>query len=98
RTFLGLVLRCARCHDHKYDPITRQDYYALYGIFASTRFPYAGSEEFASKQFPRASFVPLLPPDEAAKCRDAERQRNEAAQREIQQLEQPLEAVKKTAA
>ncbi|MGD9646444.1 MAG: PSD1 and planctomycete cytochrome C domain-containing protein [Pirellulales bacterium] len=64
--FLGLTLRCARCHDHKYDPTTTADYYALYGIFASTQFPYAGSEEFASKNLPRSGFVPIVPPDEAA--------------------------------
>ena len=37
RTFLGLTVACARCHDHKYDPITMRDYYALAGVFASTR-------------------------------------------------------------
>lgn len=37
RTYLGLTVACARCHDHKYDPITTQDYYALAGVFASTR-------------------------------------------------------------
>ncbi len=36
-TFLGLTVACARCHDHKFDPITQQDYYALAGVFASTR-------------------------------------------------------------
>lgn len=36
-TFLGLNIACARCHDHKFDPITVQDYYALAGVFASTR-------------------------------------------------------------
>jgi Protein of unknown function (DUF1553)/Protein of unknown function (DUF1549)/Planctomycete cytochrome C len=36
-TFLGLTVACARCHDHKFDPISQQDYYALAGIFASTR-------------------------------------------------------------
>jgi hypothetical protein len=34
--FLGLTLSCARCHDHKFDPITHEDYYALAGIFYST--------------------------------------------------------------
>lgn len=38
RTFLGLTLGCARCHDHKTDPVTQEDYYALAGVFASTRF------------------------------------------------------------
>jgi hypothetical protein len=36
-TFLGLTAACARCHDHKFDPITTQDYYALAGVLASTR-------------------------------------------------------------
>ena len=34
--FLGLTVGCARCHDHKFDPIPHKDYYALAGIFRST--------------------------------------------------------------
>ena len=37
RTFLGLTVGCARCHDHKFDPLTLEDYTALAGIFTSTR-------------------------------------------------------------
>ncbi|MDB5390192.1 MAG: Protein of unknown function (DUF1553)/Protein of unknown function (DUF1549)/Planctomycete [Planctomycetaceae bacterium] len=37
RAFLGLTLACARCHDHKFDPISIDDYYSLAGIFFSTR-------------------------------------------------------------
>jgi hypothetical protein len=37
KTFLGMTFGCARCHDHKYDPITEKDYYALAGIFRSTK-------------------------------------------------------------
>jgi hypothetical protein len=37
RAFLGLTVSCARCHDHKTEPIGRRDYYALAGIFYSTR-------------------------------------------------------------
>ncbi len=37
RTFLGLTLACARCHDHKSDPVSAQDYYALAGVFASVK-------------------------------------------------------------
>ncbi len=36
RALLGLTVACARCHDHKYDPIPTEDYYALAGVFAST--------------------------------------------------------------
>jgi mono/diheme cytochrome c family protein len=44
RGFLGLTVACARCHDHKFDPIGQKDYYGLAGIFASTQY----------KEFPRA--------------------------------------------
>ena len=37
RAFMGLTVSCARCHDHKFDPIGDEDYYALAGIFTSTR-------------------------------------------------------------
>ena len=37
KTFLGMTFGCARCHDHKFDPITARDYYALAGIFRSTK-------------------------------------------------------------
>lgn len=36
RAFLGLTVACARCHDHKYEPVTMHDYYALAGVFYST--------------------------------------------------------------
>ncbi len=37
RAFLGLTVGCARCHDHKFDPISAKDYYAMAGIFKSTK-------------------------------------------------------------
>jgi hypothetical protein len=44
RAFLGHSLNCARCHNHKFDPFTTEDYYAIYGIFHSTRYPWPGIE------------------------------------------------------
>ncbi len=44
KTFLGLSVQCARCHDHKFDPIPTADYYALYGILDSSVFPFPGAE------------------------------------------------------
>ena len=42
RGLLGLTLACARCHDHKFDPVTQADYYALHGVFRSTTQPTEG--------------------------------------------------------
>jgi cytochrome c553 len=56
RGFLGLTVACARCHDHKFDPIPTKDYYALAGVFASTDYaevplvPRAVVEEANRKQ------------------------------------------------
>ncbi len=61
QAILGLSLGCARCHDHKFDPVSMQDYYGLYAIFDSSRYAFPGSEQ---KQKVR-SMVPLLPPSEA---------------------------------
>ena len=44
KTFLGLSIGCARCHDHKFDPIPTADYYAIYGILDSSVYPFAGAE------------------------------------------------------
>ena len=48
RSFLGLTIGCAQCHDHKFDPIPQTDFYALQGVFSSTedhRYPLAAAEE-----------------------------------------------------
>jgi hypothetical protein len=84
QAFLGLKLRCARCHDHKFDPISQEDYYALYGIFASTEYPWTGAEEFASMKKPREHFVPLVSPEEAAS-------RLTAHQRQVKELEADIQ-------
>src|SRR5438445_13240565 len=38
KTFLGLTVACARCHDHKFDAITTKDFYALYGVLESSHY------------------------------------------------------------
>ena len=78
RSLLGLSLGCARCHDHKYDPVTAADYYALYGIFQSSKWAFPGGEE----QKYLSHFTPLVPADEAArldKVKTAEVDRLDAA-------------------
>jgi hypothetical protein len=64
RTFLGLTVNCSRCHDHKFDPISNEDYYALYGIFDSMRYPWSGIELDKRQR----DMVPLVPPAAAAKA------------------------------
>src|SRR5262249_49473462 len=55
KAFLGLSVSCARCHNHKFDPIPNSDYYAMYGIFSSTRYAFPGTELFRHTN----DFVPL---------------------------------------
>ncbi len=89
RAFLGLTINCARCHDHKFDPIPTTDYYALYGIFHSTRYPWPGIE-LEQKQ---RDLVPLVPRDQIAtamqqqKARDDEQSKLE---KKVKKLEDDL--------
>ena len=68
KAMLGLSLGCARCHDHKFDPVPNNDYYALYGIFKSTRYAFPGTENFPHAK----DFVPLAPFEEAEAFRKSE--------------------------
>jgi cytochrome c553 len=63
KTFLGLSTSCARCHDHKFDPIPQRDYYALYGMFNSIRYSFPGAEIYPHP----AEMVALGSGDEAAR-------------------------------
>ena len=83
RTFLGSSIACARCHDHKFDPFTMSDYYGLYGIFQSTRYPYPGAE--ADKK--QADFVPLLTPAEIDALFKPHREKVAALEAEVKTLE-----------
>lgn len=80
---LGLSLGCARCHDHKYDPVNINDYYAWYGIFESTRYSFPGSEQ---KKRSYDSF-PVLPPALAAQRKEAYDARTTQLDEELKRLQ-----------
>jgi cytochrome c553 len=68
RAFLGLTVGCARCHDHKFDPIPSKDYYALAGIFKSTATLSTGSRQ--NPNGPRWMERPLATADKAKAIED----------------------------
>ncbi|MFT5470216.1 MAG: hypothetical protein ACI8UO_005341 [Verrucomicrobiales bacterium] len=86
KNFLGLTTGCARCHDHKYDPITAQDYYALYGIFDSSRFSFPGCEKTGQ---PR-DLVPLISADEIEAVLSPWRERKTIAEAEQKRFDEFL--------
>lgn len=89
RTFLGLTINCARCHDHKFDPISQEDYYGLYGILAGTRYPWPGIE---LQQYQR-DLVPLAPPEVVETALRAREERRKALEDELKRLEAEKKAV-----
>ena len=72
RGFLGISVSCARCHDHKYDPVTMHDYYALAGIFYSTRtMPgVAHQREFGSEGYVHPSKLLRLPSVDGTRAKE----------------------------
>jgi hypothetical protein len=63
RAVLGLTVACARCHDHKFDPVPQRDYYALAGIFRSTR-SYYGTNDANAKRNRHVTPLLTLAPEE----------------------------------
>jgi hypothetical protein len=88
RTFLGTTINCARCHNHKFDPITTEDYYGLYGIFHSTRYPWPGIE-LEQKQ---RDLVPLVPGEEVQRHLAERAKRQGELDARVKELEKKRDA------
>ncbi len=88
RGLMGLTVQCARCHDHKYDPVTAKDYYGLYGVFASSREP-------AEK--PLLGAAVAAPKEYAAYLAEKKKREGELENYRAEQLEKALGELRKRA-
>ena len=92
KAFLGLTVSCARCHDHKFDPILTKDYYAMIGMFASTR-SFTNPESHVSVVLEK----PLVPKEEFERYKTA-RQEHQAKERRVRiAIEEIVDEVKENA-
>ena len=83
--FMGLTMRCAQCHDHKYDPITQKDYYRFYALFhnvteqgldgqGGNAVPFLKAPDAAQQKQLEAADLQLAAAQQAVKTRSAEAQ------------------------
>src|SRR4051794_18028050 len=91
KVMLGLSVSCARCHDHKFDPIPNTDYYALYGIFNSAQYSFPGTEIYRHPK----DLVPLGTPEECDKLLAYE-QRVTELDNKFEQLTREMKTALKT--
>ncbi len=92
KTFLGLTLGCARCHDHKFDPIPTADYYALAGIFKSTVTLEGESQQYVSAW--KETSLPVSP--EHAKALKQHREAVAAVKSKLDAAKKSLSAAEKS--
>ena len=87
QAFLGTTIACARCHDHKFDPISQREYYALAGIFVSTETRYGTAQGVQNRhpselvELPKGADAPTL----GRKLNRDERQRQEKKLAELRE-------------
>ena len=89
RAFLGLTVSCARCHDHKFDPILTKDYYAMIGMFASTR-SFTNPESHVSVVLEK----PLVPGEEFERYKAARKEHQAKERRARLAIEEIVDEVR----
>jgi len=85
QAFQGLTVACARCHDHKFDPIPQRDYYALAGIFTSTETCY-GTIRVIQSNHPSQLLTLPREADPIAALEPLSSERRAAIEKEIQEV------------
>lgn len=110
RAFLGMTLGCVRCHDHKFDPVTQADYYALAAIFKSTQSfssdrmgalslahetPLGDFEDFATVKIAEQALVTKKTEVSAAQA-EAKKKPGPDAEARIMRLMDEMEAIEKS--
>jgi hypothetical protein len=104
RGLMGLTVACARCHDHKFDPIPTKDYYSLHGIFASSQEPKdlpvlasSGKPTPEQEAFEKERQKLQAEVDEYEKKFEAElKARNRMHRNELRKRQQKVDALKAT--
>ncbi len=92
QSILGLTVACARCHDHKFDPIPQREYYAMAGIFLSTNTHYGTPRAIVNRhssdllELPKAAGLPVLSKTLAAADRATKEKRLEELTTEEREL------------
>jgi len=94
RATLGLSVSCARCHDHKFDPIPTEDYYAMAGMFRSTKTLYGTKGGNGNRQV--GSLIPMGENAKGMKATlDKHRQKIAALDKQLKKAQKQLSALKR---
>ena len=97
RAVLGLTVSCARCHDHKFDPISIKDYYALAGIFTSTRTLYGTKGGNGNRQAAQLMAIGDEDPSDAT-AREEHQKKLKATQGKLSRATRQYQNLKKQSA
>lgn len=98
-TFMGMTVSCARCHNHKFDPIPQKDYYRMQAVFFSTRgvdHPLAPSHEVAANEAERQRIDALIKPLLAKKLEIEKPYHDQIVAREVAKLPEYLQIAWRT--
>ncbi|MEL7500444.1 MAG: PSD1 and planctomycete cytochrome C domain-containing protein [Planctomycetota bacterium] len=93
QSVLGLTVACARCHDHKYDPIPTDDYYALAGILYSTKTFY-GTTRIAQNHRPSDLLLLPIQGETTGKISGNNRQSMDSMKKRIAELDRQMQGVR----